>query len=58
MGISIQSIGALEADLFDVMAKGQIVLVKFQQDADMMGFIGAINKVLADVGKPPLMLKK
>jgi hypothetical protein len=58
MGISIQSIGALEGDIFDVLAKGQIVLVKFSNDPDMMAFIGAINKVLADLGKAPLMLKK
>lgn len=58
MGISIQSIGALEADIFDVMAKGQVVLVKFQQDQDMMAFIAAINKALADIGKPPLVLKQ
>ena len=58
MGISIQSIGALEADIFDAMAKGQVVLVKFQADPDVMAFIAAFNKALSDIGKPPMMLKK
>jgi hypothetical protein len=58
MGISIGSIMALEGDIFDVMAKGQTVLVKFAADTDVMALIAAMNKVLADLGKPPMELKK
>ena len=58
MGISIQSILGIEGDIAAAMGLGQIVLVKFEGDQDMANFITAINKVLADLGKPPLTLKK
>jgi hypothetical protein len=58
MGITIGSIMALEGDIADAMGKGQTVLVKFAADTDVMAFVNAINKVLADIGKPAIMLKK
>ena len=49
---------SIEADLFDVAAKGQVVLVKFENDPDVMALLAAINKVMADFGQAPIALKK
>jgi hypothetical protein len=58
MGITIGSIMALEGDIAQAAGKGQVVLEKFEGDTDVQAFVGAMNKVLADLGKGPIQLKR